>query len=99
MSVYGDLLEERKKKALEVVGHEESRMARDTVGAAIQYILSEGNHYSDSDTLSIVRALNILHRQLDEVYLANVSLADERRRMAATPGFKVAGEPVHHHDQ
>lgn len=54
----------------------------DTVGYAMQYLLDEGDHFSERDTLSLLRALNILRNHLQAICDLRVSIECEKFALA-----------------
>lgn len=54
----------------------------DTVAYTMQYLLDEGDHFSERDTLSLLRALNILRNQLQAICDLRVSIDSEKFALA-----------------
>lgn len=70
------------EKIGEFTAIDQLRPTIDTVGYAMQYLLDEGDHFSERDTLSILRALNILRNHLQTICDLRVSIDCEKFALA-----------------
>ena len=70
------------EKTREFTDTDQLRTSIDTIGYAMQYMLAEGNRFSDADTLSIIRALNILRSDIQTIHDLRVSISRETVRQA-----------------
>ena len=58
------------------------RPSIETISYAMEYILAEGDKFSEKDTLSILRALEVLRRSLREIYYRRSAIDVEKFRLA-----------------
>ncbi len=70
------------EKTQEITDIDQLRSSIDTIGYAMQYILAEGNRFSEKDTLSIIRALNILRGDLQTLCDLRASIDCEKMRQS-----------------
>ncbi|MBQ3800180.1 MAG: hypothetical protein II837_07795 [Treponema sp.] len=74
------------EKSQEFLNPENLHSSVEIVGYAMDYILDEGDKFSEQDTLSILRALNILRGQLQSIYLLQMSIQVDKFSQSRNSG-------------